>query len=111
MPATESIKPRSRRVLVFVAEWCVNCRPIKMKDKPWLEASRWQVDATERAHVQLIDIDQRPELAKRYGVTTIPELILIDGDKVVERTGYHGRMTAVELMLGKPVASVPKVIR
>jgi thioredoxin-like negative regulator of GroEL len=52
-----------------------------------------------RLRVQEVDIDKQPELAKRFGVTTVPTLALVKGNRVVGR--LEGRVSAprIEQML------------
>jgi thioredoxin-like negative regulator of GroEL len=55
----------------------------------------------ERARLRVteIDIDEQPELAKRFRVTTVPTLALVKGKRVVGR--LEGRVSAprIEQML------------
>jgi len=111
---TEAVteKPRRRRVLAFTAAWCAPCnadRSFKNEAAPWLQKSGWQIDETSRAHVQIVDLDKRPDLAKRYGVETVPALVLIDDDQAIARDTYRGKNTVVDLFANadKPPAAKP----
>jgi thioredoxin-like negative regulator of GroEL len=48
----------------------------------------------ERARLRVteVDIDQQPELAERFRITTVPTLALVKGNKVVGR--LEGRVSA-----------------
>jgi thioredoxin 1 len=52
-----------------------------------------------RLRVQKVDIDQQPELAERFRVTTVPTLALVKDKRVVDR--LEGRVSAprIEQML------------
>ena len=63
------------RVLVdFYATWCGPCRMLG----PVLE----QIDAIETVKV---NVDEYPDIARKYGVMSIPCLILFDEGKEVKR--------------------------
>jgi thioredoxin 1 len=74
-----------RPVLVdFSAEWCVPCRVIA----PVIEALA--TDYRGRLTVATIDIDANPELAERYGVRSIPTVMLV-ADGEIRRTFVGAR--------------------
>lgn len=66
-----------REVLAFTATWCGGCR----QDKPQIAMLRERgVKITE------INIDERPDLAKQYGVTVVPTYVVLENGVEVERT-------------------------
>lgn len=74
----------------FWAEWCGPCRMIA----PTLdEIAAENPDALTIAKV---DIDSETELAARFGVSSIPTLVLFDGGEEVHRVS--GAMSKSELM-------------
>ena len=99
--AAEHLKkmpPRQPRIILFTAKWCAPCQAMKGDCFEWLKAAEWQVDATDRAHLQVIDIDDNPILAKEYLIDSIPTLLLISDDKVIDRSAYFGRKTFGEML-------------
>ncbi len=64
----------------FWATWCGPCRMLA----PTVEAI-----AEEKADVLKVgkvDVDQEPELARRFGIMSIPTLILFKNGKAVKQT-------------------------
>lgn len=99
----EAANPRYPRMLFFHADWCKPCVQALDDNNPnsfraWLRKSQYQVDDTDRAHVQLVDFDDHIELAMKYGVTRLPSLVLLRSDRVCsEATDYTGRQSIVDL--------------
>jgi thioredoxin 1 len=46
----------------------------------------------ERLRVTVVDVERRPELAERFGVTSVPTLVLVKERRVVGR--LEGRVSA-----------------
>lgn len=68
-------------VLDFWAEWCGPCQMMKPT-----------VEEFEKAHpevkVTAVNIDEEEELAEKYGVSSIPCLVLLkDGEEVKRKVG------------------------
>lgn len=53
----------------------------------------------ERLRVTTIDVDERPELAQRFHVDTVPTLALVKGKRVVERLEGRASAPKIERML------------
>lgn len=107
----EPTHPRYPRLLLVSAAWCEPCQAIKhtkrsdgLTDFEWLQKEKWQIDETDRAHLQIIDLDKD----QSYRVDKIPMVVLLgpDGNEVA-RAVYHGRQTFGELL--KKLESKPKV--
>ena len=65
------------KVLKFEASWCGPC---KMLSKV-LEGA----EGKYTTEIEVVDIDENPELAKQYGVRGVPTMVKLDGDKEVAR--------------------------
>ncbi len=70
----------------FWATWCGPCRMIA----PVIEEIAAEFEG--RAIVGKVDVDEEPALAQRYGIMSIPTLIVIKGGKVAEQAvGARGK--------------------
>ena len=73
-------------LLDFWAEWCGPCRMIA----PAVEEVAEDFDG--RAVVGKVDVDEQAELARRFGIMSIPTLIVMKDGKVVEQAvGARGK--------------------
>ena len=63
----------------FWATWCPPCRMIA----PAVE--ELASDFAGKAKVAKLDVDESPEVAQRYGVQSIPTLLVFKGGQVVEQ--------------------------
>ena len=70
----------------FWATWCGPCRMIA----PVIE--QIAAEYAGKAVVGKVDVDEEPALAQRFGVMSIPTLIVLKGGKVVEQAvGARGQ--------------------
>ena len=58
-----------------------------------------------RLRVTSVDVDQQPELAKRFRVSTVPTLALVKGKRVVERVEGRASAPRIEQMLEPHLAT------
>ena len=77
----EKVSSSSRPVLVdFWAEWCAPCRMLS----PTIDQVADDYDG--KVTIGKINIDEEPELAQRFGVMSIPTLILFKNGSVVSKS-------------------------
>ncbi|MGB6167475.1 MAG: thioredoxin domain-containing protein [Geitlerinemataceae cyanobacterium] len=96
---TQDVFNSSTPVLVhFWAPWCGLCRMIN----PLLLG--FQAEWGDRIKVVGINADNSLKLANQYRLSTLPTLILFDGDRIVQRLeGFHGR-DALRIALEESIA-------
>ena len=66
-------------VVDFWAEWCGPCRMIA----PVIEQLADEYDG--RVNVGKLDVDNNPEVAMKYGVRSIPTILIIKNGEVVDK--------------------------
>lgn len=62
----------------FWAPWCGPCRMVS----PILD--KLAADADFRVKIVKVNVDDEPDLAGRYGISSIPTMLLIRGEQIVE---------------------------
>ncbi len=76
---TEVIQSKVPVLVDFWAAWCAPCRAVA----PTVEDLA--VEYKDRLKVVKVDVDENQDVSIRYGVQSIPTLILFKDGKVVER--------------------------
>jgi thioredoxin 1 len=65
-------------VLYFTAAWCGPCKMFK----PVVQ----QVSAETGVRIDYIDVDQQQDMAQRYGINSVPTIIVENNGNVVYRS-------------------------
>lgn len=93
------VEQASRPVLVdFHATWCGPCQALRPLLEQF-ESSRPDLDIVG------VDFDRAPNVAVRYGVRSLPTLILFRGGKAIgQRVGGPGSMAELARMVDAALA-------
>jgi thioredoxin 1 len=95
----EVLKSSAPVLVDFWATWCPPCRMIA----PAIDALAGEYEG--RAKVAKLDVDEAPEVAERYGIQSIPTLLLFKDGRVVEqRIGALPRGEMARMIDGHLVA-------
>ncbi|MFN5944030.1 MAG: thioredoxin family protein [Phycisphaerae bacterium] len=81
-------------LLYFTATWCPPCKLMKSDVLPQSEVR----DAITSRYVPVyIDIDKRPEDARKYGISSIPAFVITrKGEELSRRGGFQQQQNFVE---------------
>ena len=58
-----------------------------------------------RLRVMHVDVEEQPELAERFGVPTVPALVLVKGKRIVDRIDGRASAPKIEHMLARHLAA------
>jgi len=77
---TEAIDKEGVAVVDFWAEWCGPCRAIT----PIIEELSSEYDG--KVTVGKLNVDDNPEVAMKYGIRSIPTILVLKNGEVVDKT-------------------------
>ncbi len=75
----EVLKSDQPVLVDFWADWCAPCHRIA----PVIEELAYEFDGT--ATIGKLNVDEEPELARRYGIRSIPSLLFFRSGEAVDR--------------------------
>ena len=77
-----------KQLLYFSAPWCAPCKALG----PLLD------DLSQQYPIKKVNIDNQPDIAREYGITSIPTTILLEDGKEKERkTGVQTKNYYIQL--------------
>ncbi|MBO5385052.1 thioredoxin family protein [bacterium] len=69
------------KLVEFYTTWCTYCRNQRIELQELEDSDIW---------IGLLDADECPQFAKKYGVTGFPTFVLLkNGEKIAEFVGFH----------------------
>jgi len=78
-----------KRVLRFTASWCAPCKGLAMTIA--------EIDSS--LPMEVIDIDEHPEVAREYGIRGVPTLVMLDENIEIKRMSGTKTKTDLEQWL------------
>lgn len=92
--------PLKRRIIVFKATWCGTCALLE-NEWPGLRKQKFRVGTRATDNVQLIDVDQHPDLMHKYRVGALPTIILLEGNRERTRSTYFNASQMADMLRPK----------
>ena len=66
----------SKKIMRFTASWCGPCKQLAMS------LNNVKIDMP----IEVVDIDENQEMAMKFGIRSVPTLVMVDGDREVSRS-------------------------
>jgi thioredoxin-like negative regulator of GroEL len=78
---------------------------VRARHDAWRASSPTLLGRSEtRLRVMRVDIEEQPELAERFGVPTVPALVLVKEKRIVDRIDGRASAPKIEHMLASHLA-------
>lgn len=89
----EEVMNTEQQVLIdFYATWCPPCKMLS----PIIDEVSEESDGTK---VCKVDIDEEPALAQRFGVMSVPTLVLLKGGEVISTlSGFRPKNAVLDML-------------
>lgn len=92
----------TKGTLFFTASWCPPCKRVKAESFTTLREAGWKIGDDTSGHIQVIDVDEHPELKDAFGIESLPAWVRIkDGSVIAQRSGFMDGRTAGYWMRGE----------
>ena len=79
------------KLVEFYTPWCTYCRNQRTELQELEDSDMW---------IGLLDSDECPEIAKRYGIKGYPTFVLLkNGEKIAEFVGFHQKAQLLNLLM------------
>jgi len=99
-----STDTRRKRLLYFTSSSCALCRSFERTELKSLRSVGWQIGPQPSNHIQVVEIERNRDVAGRYEISSVPNLVCIDFDREVRRwkgQGVFDRWTADKVYTGR----------
>ena len=71
------IKANMKKILKFEASWCGPCKTMTTI----IEQAKDKIPYP----IEVVDVDESPQLATQYGIRSVPTLVIVEGEREIGR--------------------------